>query len=163
RQFRLAGGQRPGRGAGRGVRRQHPFAGRRLRLRRDHQPHGCRLHRGGYRGPGQGLRPQGPGAGADGPVSVRARRTNEERSTEIMLGSRSDPELARRFKPVAEEILRRQRVAASVIAQREGIEDVSELEVMVWVSMAAIRGMTLMELAGVDPGLTEKALRMIGR
>ncbi len=82
---------------------------------------------------------------------------------EIMLGSRSDPELARRFKPVAQEILRRQSAAAAFIAKREGIADVSEMEVMVWVSMAAIRGMTLMELAGVDPGLTERAIRMIGR
>lgn len=83
--------------------------------------------------------------------------------TEIMIGSRSDKALAERFKPVAELILSRQRAAAAYIAEREGVKDVSEVEVMVWVSMAAIRGMTLMELAGVDPGLTERALRMIGR
>jgi AcrR family transcriptional regulator len=83
--------------------------------------------------------------------------------TEIMLGSRSDPELGRRFKPVAAEILRRQQAAAAYIARLEGIDDVSEMEVMVWVSMAAIRGMTLMELAGVDAGLTERAIRLIGR
>jgi AcrR family transcriptional regulator len=83
--------------------------------------------------------------------------------TEIILGSRSDAALAARFKPVAELILERQRIAAAHIAARNGVKDVSEIEVMVWVSMAAIRGMTLMELAGVDPGLTERALRMIGR
>lgn len=83
--------------------------------------------------------------------------------TEIMLGSRSDPELARRFKPIAQLILERQRYAAARIAASEGITDASEMEVMVWISMAAIRGMALMELAGVDPGLTERALRMIGR
>lgn len=83
--------------------------------------------------------------------------------TEIVFGSRSDPGLAIRFRPIAEQILERQRNAAAMIAKREGIEDVAEIEAMVWVSMAAIRGMTLMELAGVDPGLTDRALRVIGR
>jgi AcrR family transcriptional regulator len=83
--------------------------------------------------------------------------------TEIMLGSRSDPELGARFKPVGEMMLERQRAAAAWIAEREGVKDVKELEAWVWLAMAAIRGMTLMQLAGVDAGHTDRALRMLGR
>jgi AcrR family transcriptional regulator len=81
---------------------------------------------------------------------------------EIMLGSRSDKELARRFKPVGELILQSQRNAARMIVERAGIPDhLHQVEVNVWLTMAAIRGMTLMELAGVDSGLTDEALTLI--
>jgi AcrR family transcriptional regulator len=83
--------------------------------------------------------------------------------TEIMIGSRSDAELAQRFKPVAEKMLSLQRQSAARIAESDGVSDVTEVEALVWLTMAAIRGMTLMQLAGVDPGLTDRALRMIGR
>ena len=82
--------------------------------------------------------------------------------TEIMLGSRSDKELARRFKPVGEVILQAQRIAARNIAERAGItDDLHQVEVNVWLTMGAIGGMTLMELAGVDSGLTDEALKLM--
>jgi len=81
--------------------------------------------------------------------------------TEIMLGSRSDEQLAARFKPVGDIILANQRRAAARIANNEGIADVRAVEAMVWLNMAGIRGMTLMGLAGIDPGLTDMALELI--
>jgi len=81
--------------------------------------------------------------------------------TELMMGSRSDPELATRFRPVARAILASQSRAAGYIAEQAGIDDVREVEVMVWMNMAAIRGMTLMQLAGVDDGFAERATEIM--
>ena len=81
--------------------------------------------------------------------------------TEIMLGSRSDPALADRFKPVGELILARQRRAAAMTTEREGLEDPAVMEAMVWLTMGAIRGMSLMQLAGVDSGYTDQALTLL--
>ena len=82
RQLGIAGGQQGRRGGGPDLRRQHPLAGRRLRLRRDQEPVGGRAQRGHHRGAGEDLRrrpagqraaPQGheaghqdPGPGASG-------------------------------------------------------------------------------------------------
>ncbi len=57
RQFRLAADQRQGRGDRRDLRRQHPFARRRLRLRPGAQPRGRGLDRGDHRGADQDLWP----------------------------------------------------------------------------------------------------------
>jgi len=82
--------------------------------------------------------------------------------TEIMLGSRSDKALAARFKPVGELILEAQRRAARYIAETVGgVDDIAAVEPMVWLNMGAIRGMTLMELAGLDSGHTDAALRLL--
>jgi AcrR family transcriptional regulator len=81
--------------------------------------------------------------------------------TEIMIGSRSDQELADRFKPVAQMMLDFQRQAAATMAEQEGLSDVHALEVMVWLHMAAIRGMSLMNLAGVDHGFDNEALQLL--
>lgn len=81
--------------------------------------------------------------------------------TEIMVGSRSDAELAARFAPLAEIILNAQRAAAANMARVWGVEDVAALEAMVWLHMAAMRGMALMKMAGVDSGATPQALALI--
>ena len=63
---------------------------------------------------------------------------------------------------MGEVILQAQRIAARNIAERAGItDDLHQVEVNVWLTMGAIRGMTLMELAGVDSGLTDEALKLM--
>jgi len=65
-------------------------------------------------------------------------------------------------KPVGELILEAQRRAARYIAETVGgVDDIAAVEAMVWLNMGAIRGMTLMELAGLDSGHTDAALRLL--
>ncbi len=56
RQLRIAGGRQGRRGGGADLRRQHPLAGRRLRVRRDQEPSGGRAQRGHPGIDGQDLR-----------------------------------------------------------------------------------------------------------
>lgn len=80
---------------------------------------------------------------------------------EIMLASRSDQELLTRFKVVANNILELQRGNATALAERESLTQTEQLQAFVWLSMGALRGMMLMELSGMNPGLSEAALAIL--
>lgn len=82
---------------------------------------------------------------------------------EIMVGSRSDPELRTRFADVANKILLMQKRNAALLAEQSGVVEDERLHALVWLNMAAIRGMMLMELAGLKPGLNQKAMDILRR
>jgi AcrR family transcriptional regulator len=82
---------------------------------------------------------------------------------EIMLGSRSDPELLVRFKPIGDRILQLQGRSAKALAELAGLTHDDDARALTWLSVGAIRGMMLMELAGMDPGLSDAALDFLER
>lgn len=81
--------------------------------------------------------------------------------TEIIVGSRSDKDLAAEFSELSKAILAFYRRGAEKYAEELGVEDTRTLEAMIWLHMAAFRGMALMKMAGVRSEVNEVAISLL--
>lgn len=77
---------------------------------------------------------------------------------EILMGTRSDPELARRFPPVAREIERIQQGGMWVLAKNAGIRDHAAVRRFTNMSLAALRGLSIQLLFAESPEPVEQAI-----
>lgn len=82
---------------------------------------------------------------------------------EIMMGSRSDPELGERFPAVIEALEASQRESVWREAQSAGITDRETIEAMVQLHTAAMRGLTLELMFSRDPAKVEAAMGLLRR
>jgi AcrR family transcriptional regulator len=81
--------------------------------------------------------------------------------TEIIVASRSDPELGARFGPVIEDLMQRQAKAAENLAAAWGVGDRRRMQAMVYLHMAALRGLAMLSLAGGPERATLDALELL--
>jgi AcrR family transcriptional regulator len=82
---------------------------------------------------------------------------------EIMMGSRSDPELAVRFPAVNEALEKYQREGVWEQAQSVGIKDKAAIEAMVHLHNAAMRGLVLDLMFSKDRKRADAAMKMLVR
>jgi AcrR family transcriptional regulator len=82
---------------------------------------------------------------------------------EIMLGSRSDPELADRFPAVIESLEKYQREGVWEQAQSVGITDKATIEAMVHLHTAAMRGLALELMFSKDVARADAAMALLRR
>jgi AcrR family transcriptional regulator len=80
--------------------------------------------------------------------------------TELIIGARSDPDLAARFTAIGELLEQNQLRAASNLSARWNVE-IRRVRAMVYLHMAALRGMAIMSMADMDGGATEDALALL--
>ena len=82
---------------------------------------------------------------------------------EIMMGSRSDPELGARFPAVIEALERSQREGVWEQAQSIGITDRAEVEAMTWLHTAAMRGLAMELTFSKDNRRANAAMKLLRR
>jgi AcrR family transcriptional regulator len=82
---------------------------------------------------------------------------------EIMVGSRSDPDLGARFPPVIAALEKRQRESMWEQAQTIGITDRAQVEAMTWLHTAAMRGLVLELKFSRDAPRTNAAMKLLRR
>lgn len=82
---------------------------------------------------------------------------------EIMIGARSDAELARRFRPVIERLHAAQKEAVWEQAQLAGIRDRATIVTMVHLHMAAMRGLVLELMYSEDRSAAEAGMELLKR
>lgn len=82
---------------------------------------------------------------------------------EIMMGSRSDPELGARFPAVIEALETSQREGVWREAQSVGITDRAQVEAMTWLHTAAMRGMALELMFSKDVRRASSAMKLLKR
>jgi len=80
---------------------------------------------------------------------------------EIMLGSRSDPDLADRFPPVMHDIENRLMSGPIELARDIGITDMRLVQAMTRLHMAAMRGLIIEQLFEPDPAAIEDAFDLL--
>jgi AcrR family transcriptional regulator len=80
---------------------------------------------------------------------------------EIMMGSRSDPELGARFPAVIESLERSQREDVWAIAQSIGITDRGQVEAMGWLHNAAMRGLAMELMFSRNAYKAEAAMKLL--
>jgi AcrR family transcriptional regulator len=80
---------------------------------------------------------------------------------EIMMGSRSDPELGERFPAVIEALETYQREGVWEQAQSVGITDKAAIEAMVYLHNAAMRGLALELMLTGDRGKSDAAMSLL--
>jgi len=80
---------------------------------------------------------------------------------ELIVASRSDVELKDRFEPVIEDLMRRQENAVAWRAEHWATNDVRRLRAMVYLHMAARRGLAMLALAGAPEEATADALGLL--
>lgn len=80
---------------------------------------------------------------------------------EILMATRSDPELGRRFPPVAREIERVQQRGMWMLAKQAGVTDRLAVRTMTDALLAGIRGLSIQRLFAEDTGITDAALEML--
>lgn len=79
---------------------------------------------------------------------------------EIFMATRSDPELARRFPPVAREIERVQHRGMWMLAKQAGITNRQEVRTMTDMGLATIRGLSIQLLFSETEEAVEDAMGM---
>jgi len=82
---------------------------------------------------------------------------------EIMMGSRSDPDLGARFPAVIAALEKRQREGVWEQAQSIGITDRSQIEAMTWLHNAAMRGLAMELMFSRDVPRTNAAMKLLRR
>jgi AcrR family transcriptional regulator len=82
---------------------------------------------------------------------------------EIMMGSRSDPELGERFPAVIEALEKYQREGVWEQAQSVGITDKATIEAMVHLHTAAMRGLALEQMFSRDQKKATAAMKLLTR
>jgi len=80
---------------------------------------------------------------------------------ELIVASRSDPDLKARFGPVIDDLMRRQDHAVGKRAAEWGSGDLRRLHAMVYLHMAARRGLAMLVLAGAPADATADALELL--
>jgi len=81
--------------------------------------------------------------------------------TEIMMATRSDPELRRRFPPIAKELERLRRSGVWEIAEDIGITDRVAIDTMVQLHMAALHGLSLSLMFTPDKRAGKPAVELL--
>lgn len=82
---------------------------------------------------------------------------------EIMIGARSDAELARRFRPLIDRLQAAQREGVWEQAQLAGIKDRETILTMVHLHTAAMRGLVLELMYSEDKTAAEASMRLLQR
>ena len=82
---------------------------------------------------------------------------------EIMMGSRSDPELGARFPAVIESLEKFQREGVWEQAQSIGITDKTQIEAMTWLHTAAMRGLAMELMFSKDVKRANAAMKLLRR
>lgn len=82
---------------------------------------------------------------------------------EIMMGSRSDPELGARFPAVIEALEKHQREGVWEQAQSVGITDKKQIEAMTWLHNAAMRGLAMELMFSKDLAKATAAMKLLKR
>ncbi|MFN3312626.1 MAG: TetR/AcrR family transcriptional regulator [Hyphomonas sp.] len=82
---------------------------------------------------------------------------------EIMIGARSDTELARRFRPLIDRLEADQREAVWEQAQLAGIQDRDTILTMVHLHMAAMRGLALELMYSEDKSAADASMQLLQR
>jgi AcrR family transcriptional regulator len=82
---------------------------------------------------------------------------------EIMMGSRSDPELGARFPAVIEALEKQQREGVWEQAQSIGITDRAQVEAMGWLHNAAMRGLAMELMFSKDARKAGEAMKLLVR
>lgn len=82
---------------------------------------------------------------------------------EIMMGSRSDPELGERFPAVNEALEKFQREGVWEQAQSIGITDRAQVEAMSWLHNAAMRGLAMELMFSKDIRRANAAMKLLKR
>jgi AcrR family transcriptional regulator len=82
---------------------------------------------------------------------------------ELMMGSRSDPELGARFPAVIAALEKYQREGVWEQAQSVGISDKLEVEAMTWLHNAAMRGLALELMFSKDLRRANMAMKLLRR
>jgi AcrR family transcriptional regulator len=82
---------------------------------------------------------------------------------EIMMGSRSDPELGARFPAVIESLEKYQREGVWEQAQSVGITDKAQIEAMTWLHNAAMRGLAMELMFSKDVRRANAAMKLLKR
>jgi len=82
---------------------------------------------------------------------------------EIMMGSRSDPELGARFPAVNEALEKYQREGVWEQAQSVGITDKAQIEAMTWLHNAAMRGLAMELMFSKDIRRANSAMKLLKR
>jgi AcrR family transcriptional regulator len=80
---------------------------------------------------------------------------------EIMMASRSDPELGVRFPPVIEALEQSQREGVWKEAQSVGITDRAQVEAMSWLHNAAMRGLAMELMFSRDARKADAAMELL--
>lgn len=80
---------------------------------------------------------------------------------EIMVATRSDPDLAKRFPPVAHALVRSQRDDIWAIAKSAGITDREEVEASAQLNLATIRGLCVDLMFTPDREPIDKAIALL--
>lgn len=82
---------------------------------------------------------------------------------EIMMASRSDPELGARFPALAEEMARSQREGTWETALQAGITDKATVEAMSQLNRAAMQGLSILLMFSNDPDTIKPGLDLLRR
>jgi AcrR family transcriptional regulator len=82
---------------------------------------------------------------------------------EIMMGSRSDPELGARFPAVIESLEKFQRDGVWTVAQSIGITDKAQIDAMTWLHTAAIRGLSMELMFSKDTKRADASMKLLRR
>ena len=82
---------------------------------------------------------------------------------EIMMGSRSDPDLGARFPTVIEALEKSQREGVWEQAQSIGITDRAQIEAMTWLHTAAMRGLAMELMFSKDLPKAASAMKLLKR
>ncbi len=80
---------------------------------------------------------------------------------EIMMGSRSDPELGARFPAVIDALEKHQREGVWEQAQSVGITDKAQIEAMTWLHNAAMRGLAMELMFSRDLPKATAAMKLL--
>ena len=80
---------------------------------------------------------------------------------EIMMASRSDPELGKRFPKLAEQMAQSQREGAWETAQQAGITDRATVEAMSQLNRAAMQGLSILLMFSNDPNAIKPGLDLL--
>ncbi len=82
---------------------------------------------------------------------------------EIMMGSRSDPDLGARFPAVIEALEKYQREGVWEQAQSIGITDKTQIEAMTWLHNAAMRGLAMELMFSKDVRRANMSMKLLRR
>ncbi len=82
---------------------------------------------------------------------------------EIMMGSRSDPDLGARFPAVIEALEKSQREGVWEQAQSVGITDKTQIEAMTWLHNAAMRGLAMELMFSKNIRKANMAMKLLRR
>jgi len=82
---------------------------------------------------------------------------------EIMIAARSDPALAERLPDIIQAIEERRQDNVWLVAEEAGIEDREQVDAMVTLHMAAMRGLAIELMFTQDQAMVDRAYELLKR